>query len=65
MNYLPNSASTDSHQVREPLAGDGGRGFRPEARGDLSDWVELMEVVEALCPVWPARLTAITGVFRL
>ena len=22
-------------------------------RGDLSDWVELMEAVEALCPVWP------------
>lgn len=22
---------------------------------DLSDWVELMEVVEALCPVWPAQ----------
>jgi len=24
-------------------------------RGDLSDWVELMEAVEALCPVWPVR----------
>jgi hypothetical protein len=22
-------------------------------RGDLSDWVELIEAVEALCPVWP------------
>jgi hypothetical protein len=22
-------------------------------RGDLSDWVELMEAVEVLCPVWP------------
>jgi hypothetical protein len=21
--------------------------------GDLTDWVELMEAVEALCPVWP------------
>lgn len=24
-------------------------------KADLSDWVELMEAVEALCPVWPAR----------
>lgn len=22
-------------------------------KGDFSDWVELMEVVELLCPVWP------------
>ncbi|HET9819185.1 MAG TPA: hypothetical protein VFP92_08480 [Rhodanobacteraceae bacterium] len=22
---------------------------------DLSDWVDLMEVVEMLCPVWPER----------
>jgi hypothetical protein len=22
-------------------------------RSDLSDWVGLMEAVEALCPVWP------------
>ena len=21
----------------------------------LSDWVDLMEVIEALCPVWPER----------
>jgi hypothetical protein len=24
-------------------------------KGDLSDWVELMEAVEALCPVWPEK----------
>jgi hypothetical protein len=29
-------------------------GSLPE-KEDLSDWVELMEVVEALCPVWPER----------
>jgi len=28
------------------------------SRGDLSDWVELMEAVEALCPVWPERYEA-------
>ncbi|MEO8011861.1 MAG: hypothetical protein ABI650_09480 [Dokdonella sp.] len=24
-------------------------------KDDLSDWVDLMEAVEALCPVWPQR----------
>jgi hypothetical protein len=25
------------------------------ARSDFSDFIELMEAVEALCPVWPER----------
>jgi len=25
------------------------------AKDDLSDWVDLMEAIEALCPVWPPR----------
>jgi hypothetical protein len=30
-------------------------------RGDLSDWMELMEAVEALCPVWPERIEPVKG----
>ena len=52
-------------QLAEPLVGDAGVGFRPVARADLSDWIELMEVVEALCPVWPERRAAIGGEFKL
>ena len=49
----------------QPLAEGGGVGFKPAARGDLSDWVELMEVVEALCPVWPSRGRSVGTDFRL
>lgn len=39
-----------------PLAGPAVES-RPAAlaRGDLADWIDLMEVVEALCPRWPER----------
>jgi len=35
------------------LVGSGVLDVVQAGRGDLSDWMELMEVVEALCPVWP------------
>ena len=31
--------------MRQPMPGE----------RDLADWVDLMEVVEALCPTWPPR----------
>lgn len=65
MNYSPNSPAAQPDKVREPLAGDVGVGFQPVARGDLSDWVELMDLVEALCPVWPERRPAMVGTFKL
>lgn len=34
-------------------------------KSDLSDWVDPMEVVEALCPKWPARPTKKYTEFRL
>jgi hypothetical protein len=34
-------------------------------RSDLSDWVDLMELVQALCPTWPARPEEKYGEFRL
>lgn len=47
--WLPKSAE----RVREPLAGGRVLDIVQAGKGDLSDWVELMEAVEALCPVWP------------
>jgi hypothetical protein len=51
--------------VREPLAGSGVPDVVQAGRDDLSDWVELMEVVEALCPVWPAVDMVRAGTYRL
>jgi len=52
--------------VAEPLAGSRVMPAPLPGKGDLSDWVELMEAVEALCPVWPERLGAVAdGDYRL
>jgi hypothetical protein len=48
--------------VGEPLVGGYVVLASLPGKGDLSDWVELMEVVEALCPVWPERATGVAGV---
>ena len=55
MNYSPKSPTEKHEGVREPLVGSDVLDLVQEGRGDLSDWVELMEAVEALCPVWPMR----------
>ena len=56
MNDSPKSPTTKHDGVREPLVGGAVLDVVQAGRGDLSDWVELMEAVEAveaLCPVWP------------
>ena len=53
MNCSPKSPATMHEGVREPLIGSDVLDVVQAGRGDLSDWVELMEAVEALCPVWP------------
>jgi hypothetical protein len=55
MNYLPKSPTKDASRVGEPLAGGEVMNISQPGKDDLSDWVELMEAVEALCPVWPPR----------
>lgn len=45
----------DGERVAELLAGGYVVSASLPGKGDLSDWLELMEVVEALCPVWPER----------
>lgn len=42
-------------RVAEPLAGTHVASAPLSGKGDLSDWVELMDAVEALCPVWLER----------
>jgi hypothetical protein len=55
MNSSPKSPTMHPECVAEPLAGNYVASVPLPGKSDLSDWVELMEVVEALCPVWPER----------
>ncbi len=53
MSYSPKSKG-----AKPPagiLAGADFPADRTWEQGDFSNWVELMEAVEALCPVWPER----------
>lgn len=54
MNCSPKSMPVPTDRPTVLLGGDVVDAALP-ARADLSDWVELMEVVEALCPVWPPQ----------
>ena len=58
---LPESADG----VRELLIGPRVLYAIRSGEGDLSDWVELMEAVEALCPVWPKMGVTRVGTYRL
>ncbi len=53
MNDSPKLPTTKHEGAREPLVGASVLDVVQAGRGDLSDWVKLMEAVEALCPVWP------------
>jgi len=48
-----------------PLASSGGKQFQPIGRDDFCDFIELMEVIEALCPVLPPRPILVGNDFRL
>ena len=65
MDYSTKSLTDSAKGVREPLAGGRVRDAAQVGKGELSDWVELMEAVEALCPVWPAAPIEERGEFRL
>jgi hypothetical protein len=55
MNSSPKFPLKRPDGVAEPLVGGYVVSASLPGKGDLSDWVELMEAVEALCPVWPER----------
>ena len=65
MNDLPKSPATKPEGVREPLVGGDVLDVVQVGKGDLSDWVELMEAVEVLCPVWPVREQPVVGAGKL
>lgn len=57
MKYLPKSMAEPAPRVQDaPFAATGGAPYAPpQARDPIAAWMELMEVVESLCPRWPAR----------
>lgn len=65
MNYSPNLPKKTSEGVREPLVGSDVLDAAQVGKGDLSDWVELMEAVEALCPMWPQKECSEGGIYKL
>lgn len=65
MSYSPKSTATKGDEVRKPLAGANVLETAHLGRGDLSDWADLMEAVEALCPIWPAAERAVGEGHRL
>ena len=65
MNSSPKLPKKQLDRVAEPLAGRYVASVPLPGKGDLSDWVELMEAVEALCPVWPRVGVTRAGVYRL
>jgi hypothetical protein len=58
MNSFYKLPTKHPDRVAEPLAGGYVASAPLPGRGDLSDWMELMEAVEALCPVWPEKCEA-------
>ena len=65
MDYSRKSLTKDIDGLHEPLAGRSVIDVMPLGKADLSDWVELMDAVEALCPVWPAAPKGRQGKHRL
>ena len=63
MNSLP---KMEASALPTPLAGEGGVSFLlPKSADPFKAWMDLMEAVEALCPVWPERKPTVGHIFRL
>ena len=55
----------DSERIAQPFAEQVAENVVVAGKSDYSDWVELIEVVEALCPVWPPQDPPVKGLFRM
>ena len=65
MNYSPKSPMNRPDPINEVFTGADVADVVQPGRADLADWVDLMEVVEALCPVWPSGAICEDGDYRL
>ena len=65
MSGLPKSQMNQTDREHHPLVGSAVIKTPLPTKSDLSDWVDLMELVQALCPKWPARPVEKYTEFRL
>ena len=65
MSYSPKLLTAAQDRLSDVLVGRNVVSVPVSGKSDLSDWIELMEVVEALCPVWPARELNEGGDYKL
>ena len=66
MTSLPTDADNGAPLTDAPLTGVAGwHSVLPVPQHPIEAWIDLMEVVEALCPVWPERDGAGQGDYRL
>ena len=65
MEYWPKSSAKQTERVADTLSGGDVMDAVQSGKGDLSEWIELMDAVEALCPVWPAKEHTTGGVYLL
>ena len=65
-SQTPNTRAAE-RRVPAPLVREGGVQYMPSGERDpILAWVELMEVIEALCTRWPERRHSLQrGSFRL
>jgi hypothetical protein len=62
MNSSTNARSTQAGPDDAVLVRDAGFAFRPRPpRDPIAAWMDLMEVVQMLCPVWLVRTEPMRG----
>jgi hypothetical protein len=65
MNRLPKLPVVATERRSEELVDRDVASAPVPAHSDLSDWIELMDAIEALCPVWPEHQAREAGTYRL
>ena len=65
MNCLPTLPTVATEPRTEELAGRDVASISVPTNSDLSDWIELMDAIEALCPVWPEHPAREAGIYKL
>lgn len=53
MNSSTAPVSNANVQCDPPLAASAGVPYRPSYSSPIAEWIDLMEMIEALCPQWP------------
>jgi len=66
MTSSPTAAEDDLARADAPLTVVAGwHSVLPVPKHPIQAWIDLMEVVEALCPEWPESAAANAGDYRL